>query len=177
MLTRILSKIGLPVLVKFVSSSLGSLNNDLAQKAVQALGEVDNAISKEQISLEELKEANRHLEKLQELENSLDASTLQLIHNTIKNELQSEDKFVRFWRPAFGYSVAITWLISMLTICYVIINNSVYAAEILTAMVETTSLWGIALGVLGISVVRSTDSPNAYRNNILNKITHLKNKH
>lgn len=116
MLTRIMGKIGLPVLVKFVSSSLGSINNDLAQKAVRALSDVDTAISSEQISLAELKEANRHLEKSQELENSLDSSTLQLIHETMRSELRSEDRFVRFWRPAFGYSVALSWLLCMLTL-------------------------------------------------------------
>lgn len=171
MLTRILGKIGLPVFVKFVSSSLGSINNDLAQKAVRALSDVDTAISSEQISLAELKEANRHLEKSQELENSLDSSTLQLIHETMRGELRSEDRFVRFWRPAFGYSVALSWLLCMLTLCYVIISGNPRAPEIIMALVETTSLWGIALGVLGISVVRNGEGKNnPPRSGILNKL-------
>lgn len=33
--------------------------------------------------------------------------------------------------------------------------------EIIAALVETTSLWGIALGVLGLSVVRGTPDKNA----------------
>ena len=171
MLTRILSKIGLPILVKFVSSSLGSINNDFAKKAVSALSDVDTAISKEQISLEELKEANRHLEKSQELENSLDSSTLKLIHDTMRNELNSQDRFVRFWRPAFGYSVALSWLLCMFTLCYVIVSDNPRAPEIIMALVETTSLWGIALGVLGISVVRTGEvKTSATKGGILNKL-------
>ncbi|MBQ8436315.1 MAG: ribokinase [Alphaproteobacteria bacterium] len=157
MLTKILSKIGLPLLMKFVSSSLGSMNNEMAKKAAFALNDVDVAINKEEISLEELKEANRHLEKSQELESSVDTATLSLIHETIRSELKSEDKFVRFWRPAFGYSVAFSWLLCMLTICWLIISNNPQTPAIIMALVETTSLWGIALGVLGISVVRSKD--------------------
>ena len=161
MLTKILSKIGLPLLMKFVGTSLDSINNDIAKKAATTLGEVNDAISKEKISLEELKEANRHLETSQELENSVDTTTLSLIHETIRNELKSEDKFVRFWRPAFGYSVAFSWLLCILTICWLIISNNPQAPEIIMALVETTSLWGIALGVLGISVVRSKDNNKA----------------
>lgn len=126
--------------MKFIGTSLGSINNDIAKKAAQALGDVDTAISKEEISLEELKEANRHLEKAQELENSVDTTTLSLIHETIRNELKSDDKFIRFWRPAFGYSVAFSWLLCMLTICWLIIFTL-----------------GHCLGCVGISVVRSKD--------------------
>lgn len=39
------------------------------------------------------------------------------------------------------------------------------------ALVETTSLWGIALGVLGISVVRNGEGKNnSPRSGILNKL-------
>ena len=171
MLTKILSKIGLPLLMKFIGTSLGSMNNDIAKKAALALGDVNTAISKSEISLEELKEANRHLEKAQELENSVDMTTLSLIHETIRNELKAEDKFVRFWRPAFGYSVAFSWLLCMLTICWLIVSKNPQAPEIIMALVETTSLWGIALGVLGISVVRSKDeTKTSSQRGIFNKL-------
>lgn len=160
MLGKILSKIGLPLLLKFVGSSLGSINNDIAQKAGLALSDVENAISSEQIPLEELKEANRHLEKSQEIENSLDIRTLELIHDTMRGELKSEDRFVRFWRPAFGYSVALSWLMTMAAICYLAAGSNPRAPELINALVETTSLWGIALGVLGISVVKSANGKN-----------------
>lgn len=68
--------------------------------------------------------------------------------------------FERFWRPVFGYCVSLAWLCHMLTICYVIISDNPKASEIITSLVDTTSLWGVALGVLGVSVVKSNRVPN-----------------
>lgn len=160
MIAKVLGKIGLPILVKFIGRALLGMNNDVARQAGNLLGEVDSAIQKQQISLDELKEANRHVEKSLEIESEVDEKTLSTIHQTIRQELTSEDRFVRFWRPAFGYSVALAWLLNMFTICYVVLSDNPKAPEIITAMVETTSLWGIALGVLGISVVKSSSEKN-----------------
>lgn len=63
--------------------------------------------------------------------------------------------FERFWRPVFGYAVSLTWVLHMLTICYVVWSNNPRAPEIIMALVETTSLWSMALGVMGISVVQN----------------------
>lgn len=169
MIAKVLGKIGLPLLIKFVSSSLVSMNSDVAKKAGSALFEVDSAIQKQQISLEQLKEANRHVEKLEEIEAGVDDKTLSTIHQTIRQELNSEDRFVRFWRPAFGYSVAFSWLMNMLTICYVVVSNNPKAPEIIMSLVETTSLWGIALGVLGISVVKSSKD-KSLENTLISKL-------
>ena len=65
-------------------------------------------------------------------------------------------RFERFWRPAFGYAVSLTWVLHMVTICYVVWSDNPRAPEIIMALVETTSLWSVALGVLGISVVQSS---------------------
>lgn len=171
MISNVLSKIGLPILVKFVSASLAKLDNTAAQKAGSALFDVSDAIKKQEISIEELKEANRHAEKLQEVENEFDAQTLAAINETIRQELASEDRFVRFWRPAFGYSVAIAWLLTMSTICYVIIADYNNVTEIIMSLVETTSLWSIALGVLGVQVVkRSQEKQNRKKEDILSKV-------
>ena len=154
MISKVLGKIGLPILVKFVSSSLNKLDNDAAKKAGSALFEVSDAIKQGEISVEALKEANRHAEKTQEVENEFDAKTLSTINETIRQELASEDRFVRFWRPAFGYSVALAWLLTISTVCYVIIADYPNVTEIIASLVETTSLWSIALGVLGVEVVK-----------------------
>lgn len=62
----------------------------------------------------------------------------------------------RNWRPLFCYSVCLTWIMQMGTICWVVWINHPKAEEIIMALVETTSLWSMALGVMGISVVKST---------------------
>lgn len=155
MIAKVLGKIGLPLMVKFIGRALEGIKNESAQKAALMLGDVDTAIQSQQISADELKEANRHVERLQEIEAEMDDKTLQTIHETIRQEMVSPDCFVRFWRPAFGYSVALAWLLMMLTICYAVLRDAEHAVDIIAALVETTSLWGIALGVLGISVVKS----------------------
>lgn len=170
MISKVLGKVGLPILVKFVSSSLSKLENDTAQKAGSALFEVRDAIRQGEISAEALKEANRHAEKTQEVENEFDANTLNTINETIRRELASEDRFVRFWRPAFGYSVALAWLLTISTVCYVIIADYPNVTEIIASLVETTSLWSIALGVLGVQVVkRSQEKQNKKSEDIFSK--------
>lgn len=171
MISNLLGKVGLPILVKFVSSTLAKMDNGTAQKASHALFDVSDAIKKQEISVEELKEANRHAEKQQEVENEFDAQTLATVNETIKRELASEDKFVRFWRPAFGYSVAIAWLLTMSTVCYVIVADYPNVTDIIMSLVETTSLWSIALGVLGVQVVkRSQEKQNRKNEDILSKV-------
>ncbi len=63
----------------------------------------------------------------------------------------------RNWRPLFGYSVCLTWVLQMSTICWVVWINHPRAEKIIMAFVETTSLWSMALGVMGISVVKSSN--------------------
>ncbi len=64
------------------------------------------------------------------------------------------NRFERFWRPVFGYAVSLTWVLHMLTVCYVVWSDNPRAPEIIMALVETTSLWSVALAVLGLSVVK-----------------------
>lgn len=175
MIVKILSKFGLPFLIKIVQTGLEKLGSSVAQNANQALGNVQKAISTQEITNSELEEANRHLEKMQELENELDTNTLNSIHEIMKQELSAEDKFVRFWRPAFGYSVALAWLLTMATVCYVVLAQYQNAEQIINALVETTSLWSVALGVLGLQVVKSTQektppSQSKMISKIVNKI-------
>ncbi len=49
------------------------------------------------------------------------------INATMRAEAASGDGYVRCWRPTLGYAVALTW---------------------------TATIWGIALGVLGVAVVK-----------------------
>ncbi len=156
MITRLLGKIGLPVLIKVLSLSLLRLNTETAQKAGQALDDVGKEIVREEISPEQIAEADRHLVRGRNIDLGLDRKAREQINRDLRQEILAEDKFVRFWRPAFGYSVALAWLLTILTVCYVAIVDGGEAAEIISALMETASLWGLALGVLGVSVVKST---------------------
>ncbi len=164
-IAKVLGRLGLPFLLRFVGKSLSIIDDDIAGKASKALLDVNTAIEDKKISLEQVGEANRHLEAME----NIDIKTLVTINETIRQELQSEDRFVRFWRPCFGYAVSISWVATMLTICYLILSGNENAEKIIMALVETTSLWGIALGVLGVSVVKRSQEKNR-SDNILNKI-------
>ncbi len=76
--------------------------------------------------------------------------------NTLLGRKRHASSWERNWRPLFGYSVCLTWVLQMSTICWVVWINHPRAEKIIMALVETTSLWSMALGVMGISVVKST---------------------
>jgi len=84
------------------------------------------------------------------------------INATMRAEAVSRDAFVRRWRPTFGYAVALTWTVTMGAVSWAIVMTPARAAEIIAALVNTSPIWGIALGVLGVSVVkRSHDKATA----------------
>jgi len=84
------------------------------------------------------------------------------INATMRAEAASGDAYVRRWRPTFGYAVAATWAATMAAISWAIVATPARAPEIIAAMVNTSPIWGIALGVLGVAVVkRSHDKATA----------------
>ena len=85
-------------------------------------------------------------------------------------ELVIDDKYVRRWRPTFGYSVAIAWLGTMFAVAYSIVVQPDKAPTIITSLMNLSSLWGVALGVLGVSVIkRSQDKVGCKQSLLLSK--------
>tara|TARA_R110000744_G_scaffold352095_3_gene458139 strand:- start:3734 stop:4336 length:603 start_codon:yes stop_codon:yes gene_type:complete len=90
----------------------------------------------------------------------IDAAMLATVNKTIQAESGSSDWFVRRWRPFYGYCVAITWIIQMSGISFVFCYIAIKKPTELVALVgqlgllmgSMTTLWGIALAVLGVSV-------------------------
>ncbi len=76
------------------------------------------------------------------------------INATMRAEAASDDAYVRCWRPTFGYAVALTWTATMGAISWAIIAQPAQAPAIIAALVNTSPIWGIALGVLGVAVVK-----------------------
>ena len=184
MLGTILSTIGLPNIIKLVSSALGIINNDTAKKASIALKDVEQAITKKEITPQQINQANRHTEKMFEIEADLSKTTIKEVNKTIRKETEADDKYVRRWRPTFGYSVAIAWIITMTAISYTIIDSPTNAPMIISALVNTSPLWAVALGVLGISVVKrsqdkmtgTTQKSSLQTDGLLDKILQLRSK-
>ena len=85
---------------------------------------------------------------------------LRIVNETIRNESNSNDTFVRRWRPFYGYCVALSWFLQMtcfsLMFAFIAIkhpqylSNTIQQFAILSGALLT--LWGVALAVLGVSV-------------------------
>ncbi|PCI55961.1 MAG: ribokinase [Alphaproteobacteria bacterium] len=157
MLSAFLSQVGLPVLIAIVGGALGVLEHPAAKTAVQALGKVEAALKSGQITSEQLAEANRHSEKMAEMEIEHYQTSLSEINKSLRAEIASEDKYVRRMRPTFGYLMAFTWAAQMFGIAYVIIFETDKAGVVMVAMGNLSAIWAVGLSVLGIYVYKRSD--------------------
>jgi hypothetical protein len=142
MLPQIIAQIGVPVLVAILSD---------------ALGKITGAIQTGEISSEQIAEANRHAEKMAELEIQQNQLLLSETAQSLRAEIASDDKFVRRMRPTFGYFMAVTWAAQMLGIAYVIVFQTEKSAFVLNAMGNLSAIWAMGLSVLGIYVYKRSE--------------------
>lgn len=94
----------------------------------------------------------------------LEAETARLteVNKTMRAEAASNDGFVRRWRPFFGYSVAVAWVVQAFGIIgaclYAAIASPTEAGPIITAVGNMVSAlgmqWAVALSVLGVNVAK-----------------------
>ena len=77
---------------------------------------------------------------------------LQAVNETIQFELNNKSKFKSWWRPAFGWSVVITWFFQMMAISYVMVKHIDKAPALISAMASLSFMWGLALAALGINI-------------------------
>lgn len=157
MLESILARIGLPLLISFLTGSLRSIDSPITQGAAKALDEVDKALKTGQISPEQMAEANRHVEALSSLESEEYREQVKQINESLRAEIVSQDQYVRRMRPTFGYLMAITWAAQMLGLAYVIVFDTHRAASVLTSMASLSAIWAVGLSVLGIYVYKRSE--------------------
>ncbi len=155
-----------PLLGTIVGGPAGTLVGGLIGSALGVDGNdpaaVQSAISDpaQLARLRELELNNKaHLETL-----AIQAETQKIseINKTMRDEIASNDAYVRRWRPTFGYIVSLAWLIqisgSTATLLYAVFMTPENAAGIINMTAQfngaTSVLWGIALSVLGINVVK-----------------------
>ncbi len=154
MINTLLAGVGVPVLIAVIKKAIGSIKHPVASAAADALNALETAINNNQINKDDISRANQHIEKMYEIEAALDEATIKQINETFRQETVSEDAYVRRWRPTFGYAVAFTWILMMSGLAYVIAFKSEQAPNIINALVSCSALWSVALGVLGISVIK-----------------------
>lgn len=159
-----------PLIGTLVGGPVGTLAGGLL---ASALGEnvdvndpmaVENALRADPAALARLKlleEKNRGDLQLQAIQ--ADTLKFQEIQKTYRLELQSKDRFVRWWRPFYGWAcgVGIFLLFFAVTFCliYAVIwapadKTPVIMAAVGQAISATTALAGVALTVLGINITK-----------------------
>lgn len=157
MISAALSQAGLPVLVSIAGAVLGALDNPSAKAASEALGKVQDVMASGGISAAQLEEANRHTEKMAQMEMEGYQSNLSEVNQSLRAEVASGDVFVRRMRPTFGYLMAFTWAAQMFGIAYVIIFDTDKAGVVMAAMGNLSAIWAVGLSVLGIYVYKRSD--------------------
>lgn len=167
MLSTFLSRVGLPVLVSIVGGVLGQLDNPIAKNASKALEDVSETIRNGGISPEQLAEANRHTEKMAELEVEGYSDALAQINQSLRAEIASNDGYVRRMRPTFGYLMAGTWAAQMFGIAYVIIFDTDKAGVVMAAMGNLSAIWAVGLSVLGIYVYKRSDEKSQIARDVI----------
>ncbi len=90
-----------------------------------------------------------------EMEN--ETKRLQAVNETMRAEYSSGDPYVRRARPTFLYAMALTWTIQALGLLLGAIAKPELAAEIIQAAADLTTMWGVALTVVGVAVKSRSD--------------------
>jgi hypothetical protein len=157
MLPAVISKIGLPVLIGIISGALKSIDSPAAKTAAEGLENVGSVIKNGGISFEQIAEANRHAEKIAEMELQQFQSEVAEVNESLRAEISSSDPYVRRMRPTFGYLLSITWAAQMLALAYVIVFETDKAGFVLQAMASLSAMWAFGLSVLGIYVYKRSE--------------------
>lgn len=89
---------------------------------------------------------------------------------TTRTEIKSDDRYVRRWRPTFGYAVCISWVTSFAAIAYGIVNTPQHAVEIVNAFVALTPLFTVALSILGVNIYQRSQDKKTHAGIIPNPL-------
>lgn len=157
MFETFLAKLGLPFLMDVIGGALSRINHPAAQSAAKAISETSAAIATGLISPEAAAEANRHLEKMTELQQKAVSDALSEVNQSLRAEVASTDPYVRRMRPTFGYLMAFTWTVQMIALSYVIVFDTQHASVVLDAIGSLSAIWTVALSVLGIYVYKRSE--------------------
>jgi hypothetical protein len=163
MSSAVLAGLAVPVVIEALKSGLQQLNHPAADGARAALEKLQGAVNSGDVSPEALAASNAHIERMMQIETARDNATTQQVNESLRAEVASTDAYVRRMRPTFGYMMAATWGAQMLALAYVIINDPGRAGDVLNAMESLSTIWAVALSVLGIYVYQRSAEKKAGR--------------
>jgi hypothetical protein len=149
-----------PLIAPLIGGPVGTVTSLVAQvlgadnESPDAIANALNTNPHAPSLLLELQERNRATYEQAAL--AADLEEFKQLHQTIRAELATDDRFKSYWRPAFGYAMVLTWCLTWVALCYVIIFETDKAQLVVNALANTTALWGIALAVLGVQITKRT---------------------
>ena len=158
----LIGRLGVPALLEILLPGLRSLpggaepdKGGAAGTAVRALETLRDELGQNaSIQAARLAEANRHVEAALRMRLEHEQSLVHEVNRSLRAEVASEDKYVRRWRPTFGYAVALAWTVQTGALTWAIVATPERAGEILSGLAELSIIWGVALSVLGVGVVK-----------------------
>ena len=157
MLGTMLSKIGLPVLLRLIGGALAKVDDPLADQARRSIATLDQAIQSGRVNVEAIDAGNRHIETMAEIENEYDRTIIEQVNESLRAEVGSEDPYVRRMRPTFGYIMALTWGAQMMAVAFTILTNPAEAGSVMSGMASLSAIWTVGLSVLGIYVYKRSE--------------------
>jgi Holin of 3TMs, for gene-transfer release len=172
MLPALLAQLGLPLLVNAVGGALRKVDHPTAKAAAEALDTVGAAVTRGEVTPEQMAEANRHIERIAEIDAEVERLALGEINSTMRAEMAAGG-WRGGWRPFWGYVTGLAWGLQSLAVvaCLVgavaatiqgktdavtaLLNGSATLAGALTVQ------WSVALAVLGIAIKARSDDKAA----------------
>ncbi|HSK38823.1 MAG TPA: 3TM-type holin, partial [Arenibaculum sp.] len=149
--------IGLPLLIQAVRGGLRKVEHPAAAGAADALDMVAGAMRDGGISEAAVAEANRHVERMAELESADYRGTIGEVNRSLRAETASHDAYVRRMRPTFGYIMALSWCAQMLAVAWVIVSDPAQAGAVVAALASLGTIWTVGLSVLGVYVYKRSE--------------------
>jgi hypothetical protein len=150
MISTLLSSLGISTVTQSLGQAFATIKHPATEKAASALQEVEALLQDKEIALGIQKTLIDFVQQDQSHEQALMAQ----IQQSLQKEMTLADAYVRRWRPTFGYAVALSWTMTMASVSYALIYTPEQAPALLNGLMNISALWGIALAVLGVSVVK-----------------------
>mgnify|MGYP001176819404 CR=1 FL=1 len=152
----LLAKLGLPFLVDAAAGALAKVDHPAARTAAEALGGVGAALGAGEIPPDQIAEANRHLERMTEMELGADTDRIRTVNETMRVEAQAERWWVSGWRPFWGFVSAAAFLVVCGLVCWLafqaVASRDAEALRMIPELVMSMSvLFGIPAAILGIA--------------------------
>lgn len=149
---QILAQLAVPALIEAVKTGLGKIDHPAAKSAVDAITTLQNAVTSGGITPDQMAATHAHIERMAALSTTRDTNMITQTNESLRAEIASNDAYVRRMRPTFGYIMAATWGAQMFALAYLIITDPAHVSNVLNAVESLSTLWVVALSVMGIYV-------------------------